>query len=872
MNTRTITTLVCVGFLLTQGACFDSQKTADMGEACDGSDGITQCRIGLICDHDGICQDPGNFTNGPKGSGEDCASSDECGYGLVCGLDRSCIRAGITQADKPCAVSEDCQFELVCSGLNVCGPPGRGSLGSDCLGAQDCSGELVCAGTRTCADPEDPDAVGVGGPGEACSDTGDCRFGMICHLDGTCQAVELWQGGDCAASEEAAQNESTPFKVYFEIPDLETPGEFYRLPFPNDIRLNDGRVSLSGHARPDTPLAQGVVGAYLNAIEAESDGFSTQAAVFVRFSKTPKYATIDLVSAEPNVYLVDITPASPGYGAGWPLSMYATSSRGKYICGNWLSLKPLDGYPLRHRTTYAVVVGSGIRSSDDEDLVRDEDFIRVMGLEAPADTAGAAAWNAYQPLRDYLDANGGSGQVMAAAVFTTMDPDALPAGFRDKLRACAGADCTLLPEATPQNVELVSEEIEYQLLSGTIEMPIFQVGQAPYFDSGGGITRDGAGSPIIQQAQAVSFHLSVPKDSPPAGGWPVVIYAHGTGGSSESFTSMGVAAELSRVEVDLGAGPNTVRFAVLSIDGVQHGTRRGGSELGPDVLFFNFLNPEAAKYNTLQGAVDNFQLVRMIEHLAAQPLGVTGVPDPVQLNASAIVYFGHSQGSLTGPLFLAHSPAPGSAVLSAAGGNLVRSLLTKTQPVDIAGATRMILADGAVDSLHPMLNLLQLYFDPIDGTNYGGALTRAPLQVGETDDDPPEPIFAGPKHLFMSFGRDDAFTTEGTMIALARSLAIPQVDVAELSCDCHDPECDQLDAAGLHEALCRVSGLSVQETPLRANAWWNGSAYTAGLKMYLPDGYDGHFVLFQHPQGPTDYARFIASTIADPAGTPSLLP
>ncbi|MBW1873394.1 MAG: hypothetical protein JRJ19_15095, partial [Deltaproteobacteria bacterium] len=373
------------------------------------------------------------------------------------------------------------------------------------------------------------------------------------------------------------------------------------------------------------------------------------------------------------------------------------------------------------------------------------------------------------------------------------------------------------------------------------------------------------------RSESVAFTLSVPKGIPPADGWPVVLYAHGTGGSSHSFIQNSVAEKLAQTEVTIDTVTTTVNFAVLGIEGVQHGDRRGGSAAEPNLLYFNFLNPAAAKYNPVQGAADNFQLIRLVESLNSTPVAVSGISDPIKLDSGKIYYFGHSQGSMTGPLFLAYSPAVKSAVLSGAGGNLIQSLLTKTEPVDIAGATRLMLGDPYVGSMHPMLNLFQLYFDPIDTVNYAAALTYSPLVIGETEDVPPEPIYAGPKNVFMSCGRDDHFSTEATMTSFSRAMAVVQVTDAGQDCTC-DNSCDAVDENGLHQDLCIVMGLATGSTPLRANAWANGISYTAVLKMYLADGYDGHFVLFNHAEGADDYAGFLGSAVADPEGIPTLFP
>ncbi|MBK7401515.1 MAG: hypothetical protein IPJ34_35995 [Myxococcales bacterium] len=84
---------------------------------------------------------------------------------------------------------------------------------------------------------------------------------------------------------------------------------------------------------------------------------------------------------------------------------------------------------------------------------------------------------------------------------------------------------------------------------------------------------------------------------------------------------------------------------MLGIDQVQHGPRRGSSTASPNDLFFNFANPQAARYNALQGAADQHTLVRV-----AEALTVEGGP---KLDGTKVVFWGHSQGATEGALFLA---------------------------------------------------------------------------------------------------------------------------------------------------------------------------------------------------------------------------
>ena len=56
----------------------------------------------------------------------------------------------------------------------------------------------------------------------------------------------------------------------------------------------------------------------------------------------------------------------------------------------------------------------------------------------------------------------------------------------------------------------------------------------PYSLSGGDFQYDANGTPIPGATEDMRVSLCVPKGAVPAGGFPVVLYSHGTGGNFES--------------------------------------------------------------------------------------------------------------------------------------------------------------------------------------------------------------------------------------------------------------------------------------------------------------------------------------------------
>src|SRR5882672_6580341 len=246
--------------------------------------------------------------------------------------------------------------------------------------------------------------------------------------------------------------------------------------------------------------------------------------------------------------------------------------------------------------------------------------------------------------------------------------------------------------------------------------------------------------------------LTVPKGAPmPAGGWPVLVYAHGTGGSFRSAVTEGVARR--EAAIDDGSG-GTYRVAVLGIDQVEHGTRRGASQDSPDNLFYNFANPQAARGNPLQGAADQMALVRFA---SALDLPAAQSPTGAEIKAGPIAFWGHSQGATAGGIAMPYTTGVLGAVLSGEGASVIDALLGKKSPVDIADALPVALEDdpAKVGPYHPVLALLQNDLDGVDPLNHARSLVVSPVSV------------AALKHVFQPYGQGDTYAPPATQQAFA---------------------------------------------------------------------------------------------------------
>jgi pimeloyl-ACP methyl ester carboxylesterase len=602
----------------------------------------------------------------------------------------------------------------------------------------------------------------------------------------------------------------------FELPEpgAPPPSGFYGLPYPNDVRIgDDGLIDLSDHVRPNDLITE-----YIDVIAAEQRGYSISAASFFRFSGEIDPATLPATPDDSrqdgaSVYLVDVDPDSPSRGERVPLRFRFETFAGESIGANWLSVLPYPGFVLREQTTYAVVVTDRVRAADGSALARDADFAAIAAASVPVDPIRQRAQELYQPLWDYLDEPGGDerGDVVSAAVYTTQDATSLLGKVRELVR-------TEVAAPNPRDFQHLGDETGYAWYDAVYDGPNFQVGTVPYMQSGGQIAVDADGTPQVERMEQLRVSFSVPTGTTmPADGWPVVLYAHGTGGSYHSYRG--------RAQLLAEQG-----FAVIGVDQVLHGPR--APNVSPEIAFFNLQNPMAARYNTLQGALDNFQLVRLVEELDYTD---TANSRTIRFDPDEIYFFGHSQGGLTGPPFLAHEPKVKGAVLSGAGGLLYLSLLYKTEPVDIAGLIGAFIRDFPLDEFNNILALLQGWIDYSDPASFARYLVREP-RAG-----------VGAKQIFQTEGFIDRYTPppaiEALAVAIGTNLVAPVVEPV----------------AGLE-----LRGNQVLTAPVTGNQ----DGVTSVLLQYEEaSGSDGHFVVFDLPAARTQSAEFLGSILRNGVAT-----
>lgn len=681
----------------------------------------------------------------------------------------------------------------------------------------------------------------------------------------------FWPGVACAPADE--EQEGAP-RVYFDLDAGKLPGrDFFRLPFPLDARRRGGGIDLTGFPSPPAdldPTFGQVVERWLSHLEADTPGFAVNGTVL--FRTTHGAATLG------GIHYLNITPGHPGYGTRLDGHKFSgkngESSLNNYICRNWIAVETIDGVPLEPGVTYAVLLTDALEPVGGGRFSPDADFSTMLQSSAPTSSARKAAWDTFAPLRQFIKSpENAAGPAIAAAslvggaVFTTASNNDTLAGAREAARqapfhihdlhrceAAGDSPCSTAPGLTEEERaqrRCGAPSSQYSEIHGRVRLPIFQEGIAPYAELGGRIDLDN-GAPIQRSSVDACFSLTIPTGPTPDAGWPALIYAHGTGGGFRSPLIDGTAQALA-----------ARGLATLALEGVLHGERRGDSDsdgevagLDQDQLVFNVFNPESARDTLIQGAIDQFTAIRLLEQWQ-DPTLLEG--QTFHFDASALFFMGHSQGANSGALFLPFEPQVRAAVLSGGGARLPRALLGKQEPKVLNPITgewlppRELLQlafqerpDRPLDTTHPMLILLNTFVNRSDADNTAALIHRRPL----------DNIF--PKHLLIYIGHSDSYSP----LRAAGDLAI--VAGAPIAgSTLFPPPCDAY-ADDSEQAACTYTATGwLPEAALPVTANYKDGTITAATRMLpAPAGKDGHYVAFQ-PAELERIAEFFATALED---------
>ncbi|MFT5680048.1 MAG: pimeloyl-ACP methyl ester carboxylesterase [Myxococcota bacterium] len=586
-----------------------------------------------------------------------------------------------------------------------------------------------------------------------------------------------------------------------------TAGEgFFDRPWPSNTRTIDGHPDLSDFPNlGEYDLLTGFI-----ALGESLDGFGTNTPIYFRFDGA---LPTDLLPSpaqsrreDSAVLLVNIDRSSPRRGEIIPVEWAFQKGETNWQPDNLLAVRPVWGFPLEGQTTYAAVVTTQVAQPADG-------FSEVWAIDH-------AQHAEYEPLQETLfQLKVPLESVAVATVFTTQDT------LGDMVAISASIQQQLPIPVLDQELADWYSTGTFSAYTGEIVVPMWQHGEKPYATEGGGFVFDEEGEPVLYGWDRTAFAVTIPNGSPPADGWPTVIYSHGTGGDHTTFAS-GSTNVPATILAEVG-------IAVIGISQPLHGDR--GSGVNPALYSFNYINPEAGRTMFRQGALDQ---VFMAELMTNRQAVFSFEGQEIRLDPDRVAYLGHSHGGEVGakavPFFGDRIKA---AVLSGTGGGLgitliernaddfdIQSLITDTLEFD---------SDEVLDTFHPTVMLIQMDAESTDPINYAPYWHQRQLTAD-----------ASPVSVLQTEGLLDENTPPHSTEVLAGAAGTPM-----------------LAPTAQTATVQELTGLIDEPTPAISNVTaWDGSAVSVGLAQF-PD--EGHFAIFREYEAVQLYQTFLSSSLEE---------
>lgn len=646
-------------------------------------------------------------------------------------------------------------------------------------------------------------------------------------------------------------------RVAFTIPRRDEPPSFFDLPWPSELsRLPNGRPDFRAFPGREALLFD----AYVDAAERDVEGFGLTPAIYFRVEGAPESLSWPrdpraTMSASAPIFLVDVDPQSPERGSFLPIAHRVYDAEARFVPARTFAVKPIAGVVLRPSTLYAAVVR---RELGGRDLGTTMDLEIVKWTSPRADAREERARELHAHALDLIASLGAPrDRIAALALFRTHAPHAITARLVDAIEHLPpGKKARVLEARWNEDRALAEGPGAYRVIEGTYCTPNFQAGieRAPFVaEAGGRIALDEHGVPRLAPVPGASryhraecggllharFVMSVPARPAPPGGYPLMVSAHGTGGSALSFLGKN----------DFAGWAAAQGIAVVSTDQPLHGGRgrapRPGSrepitisiagfplKLSKDphdaeVAFYNPLRPYAARDNLRQAAADAMVLARLFTSI---DLGTFLPPDPPapRFDRSRILAAGHSQGSQSLAVVAAVDPLVRGVILSGCGGDARLGVLRREDLPVVTAITAMIgFSRGELDEFHPFMTLLQTLADPIDPASYA-RLYWDPLPGRK------------PPSVLHYQGMGDSYTPNVTAEALAVALKATPIAPAVT-------------------ALPWIASKPITIDDILREATPRLFAQIAPTKQE-----DGHFVIYHEPEAVEIAKRFMRAVVSRP--------
>lgn len=638
--------------------------------------------------------------------------------------------------------------------------------------------------------------------------------------------------------------------------DLSVPATFYSMPYPSDSRLTEGGApDLRGFPLNEsnelTPA--------LRAAAVDHIGFPVVSVGYFAFSRALAQRdaqTVVPASADSAVLLIDVDPDSPERGTLFPTVTHVPR-RDAYVNANLLEVAPRPGFVLTAGRKYAFVVTNAVLDVDGNPVKAAPAITALAHGELPAGPNAAALQTLYEPLWTTLETAGVDlDTVVSATVFTTGDVVQELADLSDALIA----RYTTTIDNLAVDPDDGASHPDYCELKGTMVVPQFQHGVPP-FDTEGLFDNDDNGLPSRQRDETVPLTITIPNGPMPAGGYPITLYFHGSGGLSTAIADRGNW----RPVTDFSVCPEPRVYSWDGVDGcftkgdgpaavlAPQGFAMAGAALpvnperlpgADDTAYLNFNNLTEGRDLFRQGVIEQrmfLDALTTIQIPASVVASCTGVEVgdgsvPLHFDSSHVYTMGQSMGALYVNYFSAVEGRVLAAMPSGSGGYWSHYILISPLYPNIETLIAALLGTNAqLTFMHPALSLFETVWEPVDPMIYMPRLARRPLP-GHSPVSTYKPVAIG-----------DSYFREATFDAM--SLAFGQ------------PQAGDIVWPSMQDALALADLDGLRSYPIADNLMSaDGTAYTSAVVQYEGDGiFDPHAIYAQLETVKHQYSCFFGS-------------
>ncbi len=511
--------------------------------------------------------------------------------------------------------------------------------------------------------------------------------------------------------------------------DLTNPDAYWSMPYPSDLRLTpQGTPDVRGF--PNN--LQEVIIEGLRTTAMQRVGFPQMPSAYFHFdAPIPPQDPNNVIAADKAspILLVDVDPTSPARGALFPV-VAGTPPTDRYVLDNTLEVAPRIGIVLEPKRTYAFVVMKSLHDATNAPLGAPDAFVALESATAPPADPELAAWKLYQPLWTTLDQIGvARTDVAVATVFTTGDVVQDTADLSSKVIAQYQTSITDL--AVPPT----GDHARFCELLGKISYPQFQEGTPP-FDSDGLFQMGSDGLPIKQRDEIAPIAISLPKGEMPAGGYPFIVYFHGSGGLSTAVIDAGPLQSATDEVGTPGEGPAYVM--------APHGFAMAGGALplnpervpgATELEYLNFNNPASFRDTFRQGLIEQRMFIDALSKLTIDPATVSTCTGLSLAPGETAFHFDmaslHAQGQSMGGMYTnlvgATDPRVKVVVPTGAGGYWSFMVLTTETIPNAPNDLKLLLGTGDLTFMHPALHLLETAWEAAEPFVYMTRLQSNPL-------------------------------------------------------------------------------------------------------------------------------------------------